>query len=350
MLALDGDIYPEEIGVAPLTGVVSCSDDSRLDLRTMRPRGRRLRRAYEFEAGREAGTLSALTVARAIQAATTEEETAARRGTKPPEGVSFGHGDLPTADGGSVWTCCGPPGAARNGKKLEATDGAWTRLNELLLTTAGGTTLVCSTAVYDGTEHGEDEEGGDINLDARVLSVQRTAGGERRRNFKDAVEELVESEWEGWPVHGPRTFMWCCRFIVEFALHPLAHHTRFVQLAQISQNDPGAQEHELAMRVIEYSITFDQLQGGELACLEVMARRAQLIELRHRDKVIGNNLGITVDDDTHIYLGTGRTRGLLMVSPALEEFVAKELSRETSAAKERRKLREERSGKPSAKK
>ena len=98
------------------------------------------------------------------------------------------------------------------------------------------------------------------------------------------------------------------------------------------------------------SITFDQLQGGELACLEVMARRAQLIELRHRDKVIGNNLGITVDDDTHIYLGTGRTRGLLMVSPALEEFVAKELSRETSAAKERRKLCEERSSKPPAKK
>ena len=171
VLTPDGDIYPEEIGVAPLTGVVSCSDDSRLDLRTMRPRGRRLRRAYEFVAGREAGTLSALTVARAIQAATTEEETAARRGIKPPEGVSFGHGDLPTADGGSVWTCCGPPGAARNGKKVEATDGAWTRLNELLLTTAGGATMVCSTAVYDGTEHGEEEEGGDINLDARVLSV-----------------------------------------------------------------------------------------------------------------------------------------------------------------------------------
>ena len=53
--------------------------------------------------------------------------------------------------------------------------------------------MVCSTAVYDGTEHGEEEEGGDINLDARVLSVQRTAGGERRRNFKDAVEELVRT-------------------------------------------------------------------------------------------------------------------------------------------------------------
>ena len=80
--------------------------------------------------------------------------------------------------------------------------------------------------------------------------------------------------------------------------------------------------------VMEYAIAFDQLQGAEIAALEVIARRAQLIELRHRDKVVGNNLGVTVDDDTHIYLGTGRARGLLMVSPALEEFVSKELSRD----------------------
>ena len=41
-------------------------------------------------------------------------------------------------------------------------------------------------------------------------------------------------------------------------------------------------------------------------------------------------------------MGTGETRGLLMIPPTLEEFVSGELQREGSIMKERRKLREER--------
>ena len=41
-------------------------------------------------------------------------------------------------------------------------------------------------------------------------------------------------------------------------------------------------------------------------------------------------------------LGSGATRGLIMVAPALEDYVAGELHRESAAAKERRKMREER--------
>ena len=110
----------------------------------------------------------------------------------------------------------------------------------------------------------------------------------------------------------------------------------------VLNNDSGAQEHEMAMRVLEYAVCYDQLQAAELAAIELIARRAQLIELKYRDKVIGGGMGGTVDEDSFLYMGTGRTRGLLMISPALEEYVAGELSKETSAAKERRKLREER--------
>ena len=70
-----------------------------------------------------------------------------------------------------------------------------------------------------------------------------------------------------------------------------------------------------------------------------------MVELRHREKVIGTGGGVTVDDDAFLYMGTGRTRGLLMVCPALEEYVASELQKETAAAEERRKLREERGAK-----
>ena len=73
-------------------------------------------------------------------------------------------------------------------------------------------------------------------LDARILSVQRNSAGDRQREFRNAVSELVQSPWAGRPVSGPRTFLWCCKFMSEHALHPLAHHSRFVQLTQLRKN------------------------------------------------------------------------------------------------------------------
>ena len=167
------------------------------------------------------------------------------------------------------------------------------------------------------------------------------------RSFREVVLKLSETDWttHGWPVAGPRTFRWVCNFIAENSTHPLAHHTRFRQIAGLAASDPGAQEHERWMRAIEVSLVFDQLQGGELASLEIIARAAQLIELRHREKVVGL-VGNNPDEDAFLYLGTGRTRGLLCVCPQLEEYVASELSKETAAMKERRKAREERTRGP----
>ena len=85
--------------------------------------------------------------------------------------------------------------------------------------------------------------------DARVLSVQRNSAGDRHREFCSAVADLVQSPWAGWPVSGPRTFLWCCQFMSEHTLHPLAHHSRFVQLSGLLPTDPAAQEHELQCRV-----------------------------------------------------------------------------------------------------
>lgn len=135
---------------------------------------------------------------------------------------------------------------------------------------------------------------------------------------------------------------WCCNHILQHSIHPLEHHNRFKLLAKLDHLDAGAQEHELIMRVMELGVCYDQLQIAELASFEVLARRAQMLELRDKELITGSAFGGSVDEYLHLYLGTGRTRGLMMVSPELEEFVASELGREAAAAKERRKLREER--------
>ena len=145
-------------------------------------------------------------------------------------------------------------------------------------------------------------------LDARFLSVQRNSAGNLHKEFRNAVSELVQSPWAGWPVSGPRTFLWCCKSTSEHALHPLAHHSRFVQLSGFLSTDPAAQEHELLCRALELGLTFDQLQGAKLSCFELLARRLQMLEMKLCDKVAGSLFGGSIEEDSHIYLGTGRTR------------------------------------------
>ena len=69
-------------------------------------------------------------------------------------------------------------------------------------------------------------------------------------------------------------------------------------------------------------MTFVQLQGAELSCFELLARRVQLLEMKFRDKVAWLLFGCSFEEDSHIYLGTGPTRGLLMIAPELEEFAS----------------------------
>ena len=172
------------------------------------------------------------------------------------------------------------------------------------------------------------------------MAIERLPDGQRRREFRSAVSLLLESAWDGWPVAGPRTTLWCCRFIAENDLSPKARHVRWRQMTGLNENDAGVSDHEFCLRLLETALTFDQLQVGELASLEIVMRKAQLTELKHRDRVVSADF--KVESDEHLYLGTGKTRGLLMVCPALEDYVAAELHRESSAAKERRKMREER--------
>ena len=132
----------------------------------------------------------------------------------------------------------------------------------------------------------------------------------------------------------------------EQAPHPLAHHSTLVQLSGLLPTDPAAQEHEFLCRAIEFGLTCDQLQGAELSCMELLVRPLQMLEMKHRDTAAGSLLVGSIGKDRDIYLGTGRTRGLLMIAPELEEVASRVLAQETSTAKERRKLREERAGVP----
>ena len=47
--------------------------------------------------------------------------------------------------------------------------------------------------------------------------------------------------------------------------------------------DPHVASHDTAMRSLEVAMTYDQLPRGELACLEMVMRQAQLAEAKYKE-------------------------------------------------------------------
>ncbi|CAK0825783.1 unnamed protein product, partial [Prorocentrum cordatum] len=177
--------------------------------------------------------------------------------------------------------------------------------------------------------------------DDRLLAMAKDSSGIRKKLFRDAVQEVTESPWPGWPLLGPRTAAWCVRFNAEQDSHPRARHTKWLHETGLTQADLGVADHEVAMRAFEFGLVYDQVNVGELVSFELLARRAQMAEWRYRDRLAPRRADETAEDE-HLYMGTGETRGLIMMAPFLVEHISTELHRESQVMKEKRKLREER--------
>ena len=124
--------------------------------------------------------------------------------------------------------------------------------------------------------------------------------------------------------------------------NPRGRHVRWKRDAGLTTADSGVAAHEMAMRAIQFAVEFDQLNISELSCMEFLGRQAQLAELKHREKLLQVDPADDYGEDAYLYLGISQTRGQVMVSPGLEEFVSSQLEKEGRVLKERRKLQEER--------
>ena len=192
----------------------------------------------------------------------------------------------------------------------------------------------------DDEEVADDEQ----EVDARCLPVVRTLDLKRHRDFKEAVAVLRESDWPDWTLVGPRTVLWVLRFIAMHFGTPMVRHSRFLAEGRLTYQDVGVSEHFSVMQMLEAAVCMDQLQVGELQSMEIMCRRGQMAELKHRGRFVP--VAATGEDpytDTHLYMGLGGTRGMLAVHPALEKYVSAQLRDEFTGAEARRKAREERS-------
>ena len=335
----DLDIYPHLLAVPPLVGLLVCNgaDDPDWNSAVGGVQERRpARRLYGSE-----WTPTPLEFVEALHLVPGPAAPILPVGAAVPPrpaaavrlagNLTSGEGVLPSIPGRVLR----PVGAAASDEDLsDVACECFAKLKNKVLANIDGEAILAE--FVDPDEVADPKEEGE--LDARVLAVKRGSSGERRRRYVDSLCDLTETEWAGWPVRGPRTASWCLQFIGEQDIGPRSRHTKWRTECDLTVMDPGVSEHELCMRLIDLAVTWDQINITELACFELVVRRAQLSEFRYRDRMCGS----LENDDDHLFMGVGETRGLIMVAPALEEFLAAQLAKESAVMKERRKMREER--------
>ncbi len=91
--------------------------------------------------------------------------------------------------------------------------------------------------------------------------------------------------------------------------------------------------------------TYDQIDIGRSAGVDLMCRKLQIIREKWRHKLpsfsgaSGGSGGKGIEDDSYLLLGTYETRGNIAVCPALQKWAGEEATKEALAQKERRKAR-----------
>ena len=195
--------------------------------------------------------------------------------------------------------------------------------------------------------------------DARTLSLGLVTGDRRRRPWRDVCSQLSPDKFVDWPVQGPRTSSWCCEFINRRGGGPLDHHRWWLGSLRLNSDAWGVSEHEHALRSLDHQGCYDGLDLTNIAGVELIFRRVQMIEYAYmRDGALAKigdgegggkknkgggkgGRGGGFFDEASVFSGTHRDSGEYMVCPELLDYVSKEVERDASVMKQVRKAREE---------
>ncbi|CAK0841047.1 unnamed protein product [Prorocentrum cordatum] len=184
--------------------------------------------------------------------------------------------------------------------------------------------------------------------DLRTLPVRYDARGIRGRDFTDAVDRMSSTAMPDWPIKGPRTTLWLVQQFRRLGQTPLQRHQWWRQTQNLTAADAGVDEHQFLSELLEMGAQTDQLNEGELAVYETVARRYQLWEEIYANRLREHESGALRSsgssawlDEREIFLGQERGRGGALVCPELQTWVAERLQAEAAVLKERRKGREE---------
>ncbi|CAE8636823.1 unnamed protein product [Polarella glacialis] len=204
----------------------------------------------------------------------------------------------------------------------------------------------------------EEYRGAEAHHDARLLPLSFSGIAREERTWRDVSRSCQQVAITDWKLPGPRTTSFCVRFMDRHG-GPEAHHRRFVSLQRLSSDSWGVAEHETYMKTVARLGEFDGVDIMNLVGVEVLLRKAQLIEYVYSDKGPAAKGGGKGDGEqkkknekggheviyeASIFTGSNKEYGDTMVAPQLLEYVAKEVEKDAAVMKQVRKAREERKG------
>ena len=94
--------------------------------------------------------------------------------------------------------------------------------------------------------------------DVRTLEVHYNAHGERCRNFKQNVSEIIEYFFEDFPLES-RTTLEYIRAVTSVSESCYSQHLAWVQQAKIPDGHRAIHEDEILARVLDMAISYNYL-------------------------------------------------------------------------------------------
>lgn len=183
---------------------------------------------------------------------------------------------------------------------------------------------------------GEACQGSDmiVSDDVRTLEVRYGINGERHRLFRESVNELQEVAFSDYPFE-PRTTHAYMKAIASISESATAQHHMWISSSRIPDGDRSIHEDECLARILDAAVCYDALNVANLACMELVCRRRQLLAEAHsQNPAAPSYLG------AEHFLGQTYKAGGGIVTPALAEHVAKRLQQQSQIWKEKRKAEE----------
>ena len=160
-----------------------------------------------------------------------------------------------------------------------------------------------------------------------------------------------------WPIEGPRSALWCIRFLDDSGRGGLEpYHKWWRTTCKLSLADWGVANHMQMMRFLSLAGVYDHLGLSNLAVIEAIAMRAELIEYQYRERAreglqaagLGTGASSSLTgaavlggEEADLFDGVGKIAGGAMVAPMIVDFVAHELEKKATIHKQAWKARED---------
>ena len=154
--------------------------------------------------------------------------------------------------------------------------------------------------------------------DVRTLEVRYGMNGGRQRLFRESVNELHEVEFSDYL--NPRTTLTYRKAVASIAESAAAQHHMWVGSSRIPEGDRSVYKDEVLARILDATVCYEALHVANLACMELVCRRRQLLAEAHSQ----NPAAPSYMGAEH-FLGQPYKAGGGIVTPVLAEHVAKRL-------------------------